>query len=184
MPWHSDDLNALLKKNDAYALFRHPIGDNLEPVWPEKWPTERLEQRRREIGSLSFSRGYRLVCAADDDVPIRAAWVQFWVEREAQSAEREPCGAEREGSNVPSSALSAQRSELWVEREALSAEREPCGAEREGSNVPSSALSAQRSALYETVVLSVDPAVSSKSTADRTALVTLGRTENNEIHCL
>jgi len=148
-PWHQDDLNALLKKNDAYALFRHPIGDNLEPVWPEKWPTERLEQRRREIGSLSFSRGYRLVCAADNDVPIRAAWVQFWVEREAQSAEREPCGAEREGSNVPSSALSAPRS-----------------------------------ALYETVVLSVDPAVSCKSTADRTALVTLGRTENNEIHCL
>ncbi len=37
---------------------------------------------------------------------------------------------------------------------------------------------------YETTILSIDPAVSSKNTADQTALVTLGRTENNEIHCL
>ena len=38
--------------------------------------------------------------------------------------------------------------------------------------------------VYETIILSIDPAVSQKSDADRTALVTLGRTENNEIHCL
>ena len=37
---------------------------------------------------------------------------------------------------------------------------------------------------HETVILSIDPAVSQKSTADQTALVTLGRTPNNEIHCL
>ena len=37
---------------------------------------------------------------------------------------------------------------------------------------------------YELVVLAVDPAVSTASTADRTALVTLGKTASNEIHCL
>jgi len=34
------------------------------------------------------------------------------------------------------------------------------------------------------VILSIDPAVSQKSDADQTALVALGRAENNEIHCL
>lgn len=79
-PWHADDLNSLLKKNAAYALFRRAVGDDLEPVWPERWPTERLAQRRSEIGSVSFARAYRLVCVPDEAVPIRAEWVQFWTE--------------------------------------------------------------------------------------------------------
>src|SRR5437762_5839694 len=54
-PWHLDDLNALLKHNPVYALFRRPVGDDLEPVWPEKWTRERLAERRAEIGSLSFA---------------------------------------------------------------------------------------------------------------------------------
>ena len=58
------------------------MGDNLEPVWAEKWPSERLEERRREIGTLSFARAYRLVCIPEEDVPIRAEWVRFWVDQE------------------------------------------------------------------------------------------------------
>src|SRR5205085_9536861 len=77
-PWHPDDLNAALKHNPAYALFRRPVGDDLEPVWPEKWPRERLAERRAEIGALSFARAYRLTCLSDDEVPIRAGWVRFW----------------------------------------------------------------------------------------------------------
>src|SRR5262249_15948633 len=37
---------------------------------------------------------------------------------------------------------------------------------------------------YEQIILSIDPAVSQKSDTDLTALVTLGKTESNEIHCL
>jgi predicted phage terminase large subunit-like protein len=79
-PWHRDDLNSTLKANPAYALFRRPVGDDLEPVWPERWPRERLEARRQEIGSAAFARAYRLVCVPDEEVPIRAAWVRFWTE--------------------------------------------------------------------------------------------------------
>jgi predicted phage terminase large subunit-like protein len=119
-PWHADDLNSELKKNGAYPLFRRAVGDNLEPVWPEKWPAERLAERRREVGSLSFARGYRLVCVPDEEVPIKASWVRFWTDP-----------------------------------------AEP-----------------------EQVVLAVDPAVSCRSTADFSALVTLGRTAGNEVRCL
>jgi len=82
-PWHSDDLNARLKRNSAFALFRRPIGDDLEPVWPAKWPREALERRRAEIGLIAFARAYRLVCVPGDAVAIRPAWVQYWTEEAA-----------------------------------------------------------------------------------------------------
>ncbi|HMC63578.1 MAG TPA: hypothetical protein VKI65_01445, partial [Gemmataceae bacterium] len=117
-PWHQDDLNSDLKKNPAYALFRRAVvtvgqafqpdnqagkpdlqpfsDDAWQPVWPEKWPAERLAARRREIGAAAFARAYRLVCVPDEDVPIQAEWVQFWVEREEWSAERRQACSGRE----------------------------------------------------------------------------------------
>jgi phage terminase large subunit-like protein len=79
-PWHVDDLNSQLKRNREYTHFRRAIGDGLEPIWPEHWPRDRLEQRRREIGEVSFARAYRLVCLSDAEVPIRGEWVKYWVE--------------------------------------------------------------------------------------------------------
>lgn len=110
-PWHLDDLNARLKRNAAYAHFREAVGADLEPVWPEKWPVEKLRARKEEIGSASFARGYRLVPISDEDTPIRAEWVRFWTEP----------------------------------------------------------------ADCDTVILAVDPAVSTATNADRSALVVLGR---------
>lgn len=119
-PWHADDLNARLKRNSQFALLRRPVGENLEPVWPEKWPTAALERRRAEIGSVAFARAYRLICVPDEATPIRSAWVQFWIEPKET----------------------------------------------------------------EFIVLAVDPAVSAGERADASALVTLARTIDNQIHCL
>jgi predicted phage terminase large subunit-like protein len=119
-PWHADDLNARLKRNPAYALFRRPVGDDLTPVWPAKWPREALERRRAEIGAVAFARAYRLVCVPDEAVPTRASWVRMWT----------------------------------VE------------------------------APFETVVIAVDPAVSTNARADASAIVTLARTAGNQVHCL
>lgn len=77
-PWHNDDLNNELKKNGAFQHFRRAISENLEPIWPERWPRQRLQERKNEIGSTSFARGYRLVPLADEDVPIRTEWIRFW----------------------------------------------------------------------------------------------------------
>jgi predicted phage terminase large subunit-like protein len=78
MPWHPDDLNGTLARNPAFARFRRPVGDDLEPVWPQKWSAARLEERRREIGAVAFARGYRLVAIPDGDAVIRPAWVRTW----------------------------------------------------------------------------------------------------------
>ncbi len=77
-PWHPDDLNSHLKANPSYAVFRKAVGPNLEPVWPEKWPAEKLAERRAEIGEASFARGYRLVTMSEGEVMIRPEWVRFW----------------------------------------------------------------------------------------------------------
>lgn len=82
-PWHADDLNARLKKNGAFAHFRQAVGPDFEPVWPQKWPAEKLMARRDEIGALSFARGYRLVPIAEETALIRREWVRFW-ESEAE----------------------------------------------------------------------------------------------------
>jgi predicted phage terminase large subunit-like protein len=118
-PWHVDDLNSHLKRNAEFAHFRRAIGEDLEPIWPEHWPRERLEQRRREIGEISFARAYRLVSLSDKEMAIQAKWIQFWTEPKPN----------------------------------------------------------------ESVVLAVDPAVSTAAQADASALVVLGRTAN-EIRCL
>jgi predicted phage terminase large subunit-like protein len=110
-PWHVDDLNARLKKSPAYAHFREAVGPDFEPVWPRKWPAEKLRARKAAIGSASFARGYHLRPVAEDETPIRPAWVRFW---------SDPAECEQ-------------------------------------------------------VILSVDPAVSRAASADRSALVVLGR---------
>jgi predicted phage terminase large subunit-like protein len=77
-PWHPDDLNSHLKRNPKYAVFRRAVGPNLEPVWPEKWPTSKLAERRLEIGEASFARGYRLITVSEGEGLIRPEWVQYW----------------------------------------------------------------------------------------------------------
>src|SRR5262249_57920831 len=68
-PWHRDDLNAELKRNDAYAVFRRAVGDDLDPVWPERWPREALARRPAAIGAAPFARGCRPGPVADPHVP-------------------------------------------------------------------------------------------------------------------
>jgi predicted phage terminase large subunit-like protein len=79
-PWHSDDINARLKKTKAYPLFTRPIDADFTPVWPERWPEAALRARLAEIGTASFARGYRLVPISEEETPIRPAWVRFWTE--------------------------------------------------------------------------------------------------------
>ncbi len=79
-PWHADDCNARLKRTGAYAHFRRAVGLDLEPVWPEKWPTDKLAERKREIGEAAFARGYRLTPIAETELLIRPEWVRTWTE--------------------------------------------------------------------------------------------------------
>jgi predicted phage terminase large subunit-like protein len=79
-PWHRDDLNAELKLNPEYRLFRRAISEELTPIWPERWPREKLQERLAEIGSTAFARAYRLQPTSEEEILIRPEWVRFWSE--------------------------------------------------------------------------------------------------------
>jgi len=77
-PWHANDLNAELKRDGAFEHMRRAVGAPERAVWPERWPRQRLVERRREIGSASFARGYRLLPLNEDIMAIKPEWVRFW----------------------------------------------------------------------------------------------------------
>jgi phage terminase large subunit-like protein len=77
-PWHPDDLNATLKKKPSYALFRRAINSTMEPIWPEKWPTDKLTERRLEIGEAAFARGYFLEPIVEGELLIPEHAISYW----------------------------------------------------------------------------------------------------------
>lgn len=80
-PWHDDDLNAGLKKNPSFAVYRKAIGPDDEPIWPEHWNRDRLTARRREIGEVAYARAYRLVTVAEGNQLIPMNDIHFIDER-------------------------------------------------------------------------------------------------------
>jgi hypothetical protein len=82
-PWHPEDLLHVLAGSGEYELLRDPaLDDEGKPLWPEAWSVERLEQRRREIGEIEFSRQMLLRPVSDATSRFKADWV----ERAFQSA--------------------------------------------------------------------------------------------------
>lgn len=76
-PWHKDDLLHVLERSGEYSVIRDPATDaSGEPLWPEAWPRARLEQRRREIGEVEFSRQMLLEVLSDAGSRFRQVWIE------------------------------------------------------------------------------------------------------------
>ena len=61
-PFTYTDIFAQLQENESYTVNTYPAFDQShEPLWPERWPKGALEKRKREIGSLKFTREYLCV---------------------------------------------------------------------------------------------------------------------------
>ena len=52
------------------------IRDDGSPLWPALWPFEKLEKRKRQMGTVRFNREMRNK-VTDEDSPIREAWIQY-----------------------------------------------------------------------------------------------------------
>ncbi len=76
-PWHPEDLLHVLAASGEYQLLSDPALDaDGKPLWPEAWPVERLEQRRREIGEIEFSRQMLLRPVSDATSRFKADWIE------------------------------------------------------------------------------------------------------------
>lgn len=70
-PFHQADLYSDLKKNPEYEFVRYRAinrrSDGSEyALWPERYPLDRLEKRRSEIGVVRFTREFECDPIADD----------------------------------------------------------------------------------------------------------------------
>lgn len=75
--WHREDLLHAVAASGEYVTLRDSaIKPDGTPLWPERWPLERLQQRRREIGELEFSRQLIVQAVADGDSRFRAEWIE------------------------------------------------------------------------------------------------------------
>lgn len=79
-PWHTADLSHQLKKNPVYRVFSRPVGPNMEPVWEEKWPPEKLRAKLLEVGQREFDRGYRLIALSGEFATVQTDWIKYWAD--------------------------------------------------------------------------------------------------------
>jgi hypothetical protein len=76
-PWHPDDLLHELERSGEYAVRRDAaLTPDGAPLWPEVWSRERLEQRRREVGEIEFSRTMMLKVLSDAASRFRPEWFE------------------------------------------------------------------------------------------------------------
>lgn len=78
-PWHVSGLGMKWIKDaesnpDSLLFFRKCQGTKLSP-WPEKFPPEVLESRKREIGTLAYARAYLLEPTTGEDCIFDERWL-------------------------------------------------------------------------------------------------------------
>ena len=75
-PWHERDI-AHTRKNIGWPVLRFAI-NNMIPVWPERWHKDALNDKRKDVGSLAFARGFELVTMSPEDAVIKGDWFKYW----------------------------------------------------------------------------------------------------------
>jgi phage terminase large subunit-like protein len=65
--WHQDDLSHELKRNSEYSVFKKVVDSNLNPVWPQRWPKVKLQERLRQMGQRAFARAFQGQAMSDDE---------------------------------------------------------------------------------------------------------------------
>lgn len=64
-PWTPSDIHAQLRQNPDWTVWTKPAkirdADGIErPIWPERWPIEKLNARKRQIGDVAFDLQFML----------------------------------------------------------------------------------------------------------------------------
>jgi predicted phage terminase large subunit-like protein len=77
-PWHGSDI-AHSRIAAGWPLLRFEIKD-MVPVWPERWDTESLIEKKKDIGGIPFARGFELVVISSTDAVIKGVWFKYWNE--------------------------------------------------------------------------------------------------------
>ena len=80
--YHPDDLLHRLVNQRGFAGVRFPVlTDDGQPHWPERWPADRIDKKRIELGPLEFAR--QMLCLARDEASslCKREWIDLCLER-------------------------------------------------------------------------------------------------------
>lgn len=78
--YHPDDfMHRFAKMIGPERAKRYPVLDPVtnQPRWPERWPSDRIEAKRKEMVPIEFAR--QLLCVARDDADAR--FKKEWIDR-------------------------------------------------------------------------------------------------------
>ncbi len=70
--------NGWLKKK--YMAYKDGVQESGHELWPELWNHERLQARKREIGSFAFSSEFMNSPISDETAPIKESQIRTWTE--------------------------------------------------------------------------------------------------------
>ena len=78
-PVDKQDLLARLDENKEFKNKKYPaINERGEALWPERYPLEELERRRREIPTHIFAREYLLKRVSAADAKFKQDWIHYY----------------------------------------------------------------------------------------------------------
>ena len=79
--WHPDDMLHRWAELPRWYCMRYPVEDKVgTPMWVDRWPKDRIDLKRDELGPLEFAR--QMLCQARDDAEARfqRAWIDQCLE--------------------------------------------------------------------------------------------------------
>lgn len=77
--WHPDDLMHRLSRNPGWSAHRFGVEDDSQPSkprWPARWSTERIAEKRKELGPLEAARQLDCLARADEDSRFKEEWLR------------------------------------------------------------------------------------------------------------
>jgi len=65
--WSKADLTHELMKNKRFKTLKIEVGPDYQTIWEDRWPRERLVEKRESIGSVEYDRNFRHLVVSDED---------------------------------------------------------------------------------------------------------------------
>jgi len=84
---HNDDLPSRLLREIEEGTLKDWIGMRFEaitpsgePLWPSRWPMEKLLKKKEQLGSIAFAQEYLNRPMSDEDRLFKEEWLQFYTD--------------------------------------------------------------------------------------------------------
>lgn len=86
---HNEDLPSRLlgeieegKLKDWIGMRFEAITPKGEPLWPARWPLEKLNKKKEQLGSIAFAQEYLNRPMSDEDRLFKEEWIEYYEDKE------------------------------------------------------------------------------------------------------